>query len=326
MKALVCSEFGPPSGLSVVEQPTPEPGPEEVRIKVLAAGLNFPDLLLIMGQYQVKPPLPFIPGLEAAGVVDAVGAAVQGWQVGDRVMTTVMAGAFAEYLVVPARALAPTPEKLDDAEAAAFLVTYSTAYHALHHHGQIKENDLVLVLGAAGGVGSAAIELARAAGAQVIAAASSGDKLVFAESLGAAELINYASANLKEEVKTVTAGQGADIVFDPVGGDLAQQAMRSLAWHGRYLVIGFASGDIPAFPANLALLKEAAIVGVWWGTWASRDPAGQARNLKALGALVESGAIRPRVADRFPLEEYEAAFACLSGRSVKGKVVFELGG
>lgn len=324
MRALLCDAYGPPDSLKLVQRDSPSPGPGQVQVRVTAAALNFPDLLIIAGQYQVKVPPPFVPGLEAAGVVSAVGENVQNVGLGDRVMVSQNHGAFAEYLVADARTVVPVPKSLTDLQAASFLITYSTACHGLYDLASLAEGEIVLVLGAAGGVGSAAIELAKARGAQVIAAASSSTKLNFAQQCGADETINYAQVSLKDELKVLTAGRGVDVVFDPVGGEMAQQALRGTAWHGRYLVVGFASGDIPSFPANLALLKEASITGVWWGTWASRHPEQQIANIKLMTELVADGAINPRIAGSYPLENYVEAFAQLSGRKAEGKVVFDL--
>ncbi|MEM1090802.1 MAG: NADPH:quinone oxidoreductase family protein [Pseudomonadota bacterium] len=324
MKALLCEAYGPPESLKLTELATPEPGPGEVLIKVNAAALNFPDLLFVSGQYQVNIPPPFIPGLEAAGTVEAVGAGVCAVATGQRVMVTATHGMFAEYIVVKEREVAPTPDQLSDAEAASFLITYSTACHGLYDLAELKEGQLVLVLGAAGGVGSAAIELAKARGAQVIAAASSADKLTFAERCGADETIDYSQVSLREELKVLTAGRGVDVVFDPVGGDLALPSLKALAWQGTYLVVGFASGEIPQFPANLTLLKEGSITGVWWGTWASRQPQEQIRNLQLMAGMVAEGKLKPRISASYPLTDYAAAFADISGRRALGKVVFDL--
>jgi len=324
MRALVCKEYGAPEQLIIEDVPDPTPGPGEVRVGVRAAGINFPDLLAIAGTYQVKIPPPFVPGNEAAGIVEAVGEGVTGIRPGDRVIATPPGGAFAEKCVVSEKLCLPLPDALSFEQGAGFTITYATSYHAFRQSTELRPGETVLVLGAAGGVGSTAVEIAKALGARVIAAASSEHKLQFAREAGADETINYEKVSLREAVKELTDGRGVDIVYDPVGGDLAQAALRSLAWHGRYLVIGFASGEIPAFPANIALLKEAQIIGVWWGTWASRNPAESLQNMAELAGLVDAGRLVPRVTERYPLERYVDAFACISGRRALGKVVLTM--
>ncbi len=324
MRALVCPAYGAPDSLTIEDLPEPEPGPGQVQVRVHAAGLNFPDLLMIAGQYQLKTPPPFVPGAEAAGVVTATGAGVNRLKVGDPVIAMPIGGAFAEVCVADEVSTVPKPEALSFEEAAGFAITYFTTMHAYRQSAILNEGETVLVLGAAGGVGSAAIELGKAMGARVIAAASSDAKLDFARELGADETINYSETSLNDAVKSLTEGKGADVVYDPVGGDLALEALRATAWHGRYLVIGFASGEIPAMPANLALLKEASIVGVWWGTWAGKHPKEQVENMLALSKLLDSGKIRPRVSASYPLEEFVDAFRSISERRATGKVVFTL--
>lgn len=324
MRALVCPAYGAPDSLVIEDLPEPEPGPGQVQVRVHAAGLNFPDLLMIAGQYQLKTPPPFVPGAEAAGVVTATGPGVERLKVGDPVIAMPTGGAFAEVCVADEISTVPKPEALSFEEAAGFAITYFTTMHAYRQSAILNEGETVLVLGAAGGVGSAAIELGKAMGARVIAAASSAEKLDFARELGADETINYSEQSLNDAVKSLTGGKGVDVVYDPVGGDLATEALRATAWHGRYLVIGFASGEIPALPANLALLKEASIVGVWWGTWAGKHPGEQVENMLALARLLESGKIRPRVSASYPLEEYVDAFRTISERRATGKVVFTL--
>jgi NADPH2:quinone reductase len=321
MKALVCKQYGPPETLVIEDLPDPVPGDGEVLVKVRAAGINFPDVLLIAGTYQVKLPPPFIPGNEAAGVVEAVGAGVARCKAGDRVIITPPAGGFAEKCVVPEKLCLPLPDELNFAQGAGFTITYATSYHAFRQCTELRKGETLLVLGAAGGVGITAVELGKALGARVIAAASSEDKLQFAREAGADETINYAQVSLREAVRELTAGNGVDVVYDPVGGELAQLALRSLAWQGRYLVIGFASGEIPAFPVNIALLKEASITGVWWGTWAGRNPDEALKNMVELAAMVRQGKLAPRVTERYPLEQYAGAFAAITQRRAKGKVV-----
>ena len=321
MRALVCKEIGPTDKLVIEEQPDPVAGPGEVLVEVRAAGINFPDILVIQGLYQVKLEPPFIPGNEAAGIVSAVGEGVSQYKPGDRVIIMPEGAAFAELCAVPVERVIPFPDCLGFEQAAGFTITYGTSYHALKQAAKVQAGETVLVLGAAGGVGITAVEIAKAMGARVIAAASSDEKLEFARSAGADETINYSEESLKDRVKTLTNGKGVDVVYDPVGGDLAQQALRALAWHGRYLVIGFASGDIPAFPANIALLKEASIMGIWWGTWLKKHPAESAQNMKELFGMVAKGVLTPRVTESWPLENYAEAFASITNRTARGKVI-----
>ena len=270
MRALVCNAFGPPESLNLEQHHAPLPATGQVLVDVKAAGINFPDILMIGGEYQVKTAPPFVPGNELAGIVEAVGEGVSRFSAGDHVIATPTGGAFAEKCVADQHMCLPLPDKLSFEQGAGFTITYATSYHAFRQSTELKPGETVLVLGAAGGVGITAVEIARALGAKVIAAASSDEKLGFARQAGADELINYSKVSLRDAVKELTGGKGVDVVFDPVGGELAQQALRSLAWHGRYLVVGFACGDIPQIPANIALLKEARISGVWWGTWAKK--------------------------------------------------------
>ena len=324
MRGLICKEIGPTDRLVVEEQPEPVAGPGQVLVRVHAAGINFPDILMIKGLYQVKIKPPFIPGNEAAGIVSAVAEGVSRYQPGDRVMIMPDGAAFAEFCAVPVERVIPMPTSLEFEQAAGFTITYGTSYHALKQSARLQVGETLLVLGAAGGVGITAVEIAKAMGARVIAAASSDEKLDFARSAGADETINYSKESLKDRVKALTNGKGVDVVYDPVGGELAQQALRALAWHGRYLVIGFASGDIPDFPANIALLKEASIIGVWWGTWAQHNPADSMQNMAELAAMVAVGKLTPRVTETYPLEQYAEAFACLENRKARGKVVLTM--
>ena len=324
MRALVCREYGPPERLVIEDLPDPAPGPGEVLVGIRAAGINFPDLLAIAGTYQVKIPPPFVPGNEAAGIVAAVGDGVKRVKPGDRVIATPTGGAFAEKCVVSEKLCLPLPDALSFEQGAGFTVTYATTYHAFRQCTQLKAGESVLVLGAAGGVGSSAVEVAKALGARVIAAASSEDKLRFARESGADETINYSEVSLRDAVKELTGGNGVDVVYDPVGGELAQMALRSLAWHGRYLVIGFACGQIPEFPANIALLKEAQIIGVWWGTWAARNTKESLQNMAELAAMVDAGKLVPRVTERYGLDRYVDAFAAITERRARGKVVLTM--
>ena len=325
MRALVCRRYGPPEDLVIEERADPIAAAGEIVVDVAAAGINFPDVLAIAGKYQVKTPTPFIPGNEAAGTVAAIGDGVSRFTVGDKVMMTPLGGAFAEKCALDANLAVPLPAGLDFEQGAGFSITYGTSYHALTQSTKIKPGETLLVLGAAGGVGITAVEIGKALGARVIAAASSADKLEFAKAAGADELLNYSQAPLKETVKKLTGGAGADVVYDPVGGELAQQALRATAWHGRYLVIGFASGDIPNFPANLALLKEASIIGVFWGSWAARNPGAHAKNVQEMAELIANGKLRPRVTESYALDDFVAAFAAITERRAKGKVILRMG-
>ena len=324
MKALVCNEYGPPEKLLIEEQDDPTPGDGQVLVAIKAAGINFPDVLMIGGTYQVKIPPPFVPGGETAGIVEAVGNGVTRYKPGDRVIAIPTGGGFAEKCVLSEKLCFPLPDNLSFEQGAGFTITYATSYHAFRQCTELKAGETVLVLGAAGGVGITAVEIARALGARVIAAASSEDKLQFAREGGADETINYSDTPLKERVKELTGGKGVDVVYDPVGGELAEQAYRALAWHGRYLVIGFASGDIPKFPINIALLKEASIIGVWWGTWASHNPGDSLQNMAELAAMVDEGKLNPRVTESYAMARYTDAFAAITERRAKGKVVLTM--
>ncbi len=324
MRALVCNAFGPPESLSLEQHRAPLPAAGQVLIKVQSAGINFPDILAISGEYQIKTTPPFVPGNELAGIVETVGEGVSRFSPGDRVIATPAGGAFAEKCVAEQQLCQPLPDKLSFEQGAGFTITYATSYHAFRQCTALTQGETVLVLGAAGGVGITAVEIARALGAEVIAAASSDEKLRFARQAGADQLINYSNTSLRDSIKEFTGGEGVDVVFDPVGGDLAQQALRSLAWHGRYLVIGFASGDIPQFPANIALLKEASIIGVWWGTWAQNHPADAQLNMMELAAMIEDKRLIPQLPESYPLNQYADAFAAITKRRAKGKVVLTM--
>jgi len=324
MRALVCRDYGSPDELVVEHVDDPVAGKGEILVDIKAAGLNFPDVLVIGGQYQVKTPLPFIPGHEAAGIVAGLGEGASRFAVGDRVIVMPSAGAFADRCAVAETSAMPVPDGLDFGQAAGFTITYSTSYHALCQHAGLREGETVLVLGAAGGVGITAVEIARALGARVIAAASTSEKLEFAKSAGADATINYSEIPIKDAVRDITDGKGADVIYDPVGGEIGEQALRSIARGGRYLVIGFASGAIPNFPANLLLLKEASAMGVWWGPWATRNPERQARNLQAMAEMIGKGLLRPRVTGSYSLDEFSEAFRAITTRRVRGKVVFHM--
>lgn len=323
MRAIVCSELGPPSKLAVADIEDPIPAPSEVVVDVVAAGLNFPDTLIIEGKYQFKPDLPFTPGGEAAGTISAVGDGVSHLSVGQRVIALSTYGAFAEKWAVPSTGVIPIPDALDFESAAGFGLTYGTSYHALVQRARLQAGETLLVLGAAGGVGSAAIEIGKYLGAEVIAAASTAKKLEFASDLGADHLINYSNEALRDRIKEL-APTGVDVVYDPVGGAMTEEAFRSLAWNGRHLVIGFAAGDIPELPINLALLKGASLVGVFWGRSLTEEPQRAFQNFVELTELANAGAIHPRVSQRFSLDRYEEAFGVFEKRSVMGKAIFVL--
>lgn len=321
MKAVLCKAFGPAETLVLEEIASPEAKKNEVLLQVHAAGVNFPDTLIIEGKYQFKPPFPFSPGGEAAGVVTAVGEKVSHLKVGDRVMALTGWGSFAEEVAVPGYNVMPIPPSMDFASAAAFGMTYGTSMHALKQRANLQPGETLLVLGASGGVGLAAVEIGKAMGAKVIAAASSAEKLEVAKAAGADELINYSESNLKDEVKHLTGGQGADVIYDPVGGDLFDAAIRSIAWNGRLLVVGFASGRIPELPVNLTLLKGAAVVGVFWGSFAQRQPQDNAANFQQLFAWHAEDKLKPLVSQTFPLEQAAEAINTLGQRKAVGKVV-----
>lgn len=321
MKAVLCKAFGPAETLVLEEVASPEPKKNEVLIDVHAAGVNFPDTLIIEGKYQFKPPLPFSPGGEAAGTVAAVGEKITHLKPGDRVMALTGWGSFAEQVAVPGYNVMPIPKGIDFNSAAAFGMTYGTSMHALKQRANLQPGETLLVLGASGGVGLAAVEIGKAMGARVIAAASSDEKLEVAKAAGADLLINYSTSSLKEKVKELTGGQGADVIYDPVGGDLFDEAIRSIAWNGRLLVVGFASGRIPELPVNLALLKGAAVVGVFWGSFAQRQPQDNLANFQQLFAWHAEGKLKPLVSQTFPLERAAEAINALGQRKAVGKVV-----
>lgn len=319
MRAVLCKALGAP--LVVEEIMTPEPGPGQVRVAVRAAGVNFPDTLIVEGKYQFKPDLPFSPGGEVAGVVEALGEGVTNVAVGDRVIAFTIFGGFAEAVCVDARALVPMPDDLPFEIAGGLVLAYGTTLHALRDRADLQSGETLLVLGAAGGVGLSAVEIGKAMGARVIAAASSDAKLATCREHGADLTINYATEDLKSRIKELTDGQGADVIYDPVGGDFAEPALRSIAWEGRYLVVGFAAGDIPSIPLNLALLKGCQIVGVFWGQFAARDPQRNAANVGQLLAWVADGTVTPLVSKTFPLTEASAALDEIRSRRAQGKIV-----
>jgi NADPH2:quinone reductase len=323
MRAALCIEWGPPESLQIGEAPLPEPKAGEIRISVGAAGVNYPDALIVQKKYQMQPPLPFIPGTEVAGTVDAVGEGVAHLKKGDRVAAITGLGGFAEYVCAPAANAAPLPAGIGDELAAAFALTYGTSHHALFDRGGLKAGETLLVLGAAGGVGLAAIELGKAAGARVLASASTDEKLAVCHQHGADALINYSSLDLREAVKTLTDGKGADVIYDPVGGAYTEAALRSIAWRGRLLVVGFANGEIPKIPANLLLLKGAAAVGVFWGEFAKREPKANGKMMMELAQWLAQGKLKPHVSHVLPLERTAEALRMLLDRRVVGKLVIK---
>ncbi len=321
MKALMCNAYGPIDTLKVEDVPSPVPGPGKVLITVKAASINFPDALIVQGLYQVKPPLPFSPGSELAGVVKAVGDGVTNVKPGDRVIAGVGNGGFAEECLADAARTLPLPEGMDFDVGASFILTYGTSLHALQEIAKIKAGETLLVLGAAGGVGIAAIEIAKAFGARVIAAASTAEKLALCKQVGADELVNYTEADWRRQVEALTGGNGADVVYDPVGGAYAETALRATAWRGRYLVVGFANGEIPKIPLNLTLLKERVIMGVFWGSAMARKPEQHLANMKLLGEWFASGKVKPVISERVSLAEAKGAIQRLAGRQAMGKIV-----
>ncbi len=323
MHAWLCTQPTGVEALAWTEQPTPEPGPGEVRIAIEAASLNFPDLLIVQNKYQMKPPLPFVPGSEYAGTVEAIGEGVKHLQPGQRVACLTGTGGFATHAIAPAKLCMPLPAGFPAVDAAAFIMIYATSYHALVDRAQLKAGETVLVLGAAGGVGTAAIQIAKAMGARVIAAASTEAKCNLCRSIGADEVINYGDGtqNLREAIKSLTGGKGPDVIYDPVGGDFAEPAFRSIAWRGRYLVVGFASGPIPALPLNLALLKGASIVGVFWGEFSKREPEANAAMMGTLARWYGQGKVKPVIDRTMPMADLHAAYAHMGSRGVMGKLV-----
>lgn len=324
MKAVQCTSYGPPENLEFNDIDALEPGRDEILIDTHAAGLNFPDTLQIQGKYQFQPPFPFIPGSEVGGKVAALGPDVTGFAVGDRVLAMVGVGAMAEAVVAPVAGVDKIPDSMDFVTASGFGMIYGTSYHALKQRAQIQPGETLLVLGASGGVGYAAVELGKALGARVIAAASTDEKLAVAKKAGADELINYGDGLLKDKVKKLTGGVGADVIYDPVGGELFDQAARCINWKGRLLVVGFAGGTIPKYPANLALLKGCQLVGVFWGDFRRREPEVHAQNTRDLFALYESGKLKPLVSQTFPLDRYVDALNVFVERKAIGKICLKM--
>lgn len=321
MHAWICQDPVGVDALTWAEVPQPEPKPGEVLIAIRAASLNFPDLLMVQNKYQIKPALPFVPGAEYAGVVQAVGEGVTQLRIGQNVACLSGTGGFATHVVAPAALCLALPDGFTYTDAAAFIMIYATSHHALIDRAQLKPGETLLVLGAAGGVGTAAIQIGKALGAKVIAAASNDEKCALCQSLGADATINYQSQNLREALKALTGGKGPDVIYDPVGGEWAEPALRSIAWRGRYLVVGFAAGPIPALPWNLLLLKGASLVGVFWGEFAKREPLANASMMKQLVQWYAQGKILPVIDQTLPMSALKTAFAIMGSRSVKGKLV-----
>ncbi|WP_439575584.1 NADPH:quinone oxidoreductase family protein [Phreatobacter sp.] len=323
MKAVLCKAYGPPESMVVEDLPDPVPGPGDVVVRVNAVGLNFFDNLIIRNMYQVKPALPFSPGSEYAGTVAAVGEGVTSAKVGDRVMGNASHGAARTHLVVKAAALAPIPDGLSDEQAAGMIITYGTTIHALKDRAKLQPGETLAVLGAAGGVGLAAIEIGKAMGATVIACASSDEKLAFCREHGADLTINYATEDLKEKLRELTGGKGVDVIYDPVGDKYAEPALRSIAWEGRFLVIGFAGGEIPKIPLNLTLLKGCDIRGVFWGSFAQRNPEANRQNMIQVGRWAAEGKLSLHVHATYPLESFAEAIGELTSRRARGKVILK---
>ncbi len=321
MRAVLCESFGPPESLNLSDVPAPALKPGHVIVDIRSTALNYPDVLMIQGKYQSQPNMPFSPGGEFSGVVSAIADDVTEWNVGDEVFGGSGHGGFAEQICVSALALKPKLGQMSFPEAAGIGTTYGTSYYALKQRADLKPGETLLVLGAAGGVGLAAVELGKAMGARVIAAASSPEKLAAAKASGADELIDYSDGELKEKVKALTEGRGADVIYDPVGGPLFDQCMRCVNWYGRVLIVGFVGGDIPKLPTNLVLLKSCQVVGVFYGSFSARFPEENQENFRAIMSLYNQGKIKPLIGAEFPLEDYAEALNCLAGRKAIGKVV-----
>jgi len=324
MKAIVCESWGPPSSLQLRDLPSPIPGPMQVLVRTRVAAVNFPDALMVAGKYQFKPELPFSPGGELSGEIIAVGSEVKRLAVGNKVVGITMFGAYAQEVAVDATNILPLPDEIGDEDlelAGSFVLTYGTSLHALKDRAQAQAGETLLVLGAGGGVGLAAVEIGKLLGMRVIAAASSTEKLAAAREHGADETIDYASEDLRERIKALTGGRGVDVVYDPVGGDLAEPALRSVGWRGRYLVVGFAAGDIPKIPANLLLLKGSSLVGVFWGEFVRREAALNAENMGLLFSWLREKKIHPLISRRYPLSQASDALDALLARKAIGKLV-----
>jgi len=323
MKAIICNNYGPPSTLSLEEIQLPAPKENEVQIDLKACSVNFPDTLIIQGKYQIKPPLPFTPGSDIAGVVTAVGEKVRHLKVGAEVFGFTMNGGFAESVNTDAKTIFPKPPQMDFPVASSFLMAYGTSYHALVDRGQLKEGETLVVLGASGGVGLAAVEIGKQLGAKIIACASTTEKLQLCKDKGADEVINYNEEDLKNRIKELTDGKGADVIYDPVGSHYSEAALRAMAWEGRFLVVGFAAGEIPKIPLNLALLKGCSIVGVFWGRFATKQPKDNLKNTYQLVEWFTTGKIKPHIDAIYPLEKAPDALQDMMDRKVRGKIVID---
>ena len=324
MKALLCTRFGGPDDLSIGDIPDPAAGPGQAVVRIEAAALNFFDLLIIAGKYQYKPEFPFSPGAEFAGRIESVGPGVEGFAVGERVIGYARYGAAREKIAVAVERLVKIPDGLDAERAAGLIVTYGTSYYALKDRAELKRGETLAVLGASGGVGLAAVELGKAMGARVIACASSDDKLAFAKQHGADDGVNYASGDLRDGLRKLGGEHGIDVVYDPVGDKYAEPALRSLAWYGRYLVVGFAAGEIPKLPLNLVLLKSCDVRGVFWGSWTEREPAAHRANMAEVLRWCVEGKLCAHVHAAYPLAEAAAALKAIAARQVMGKVVLRV--
>lgn len=321
MHAWLCENPTGVDALQWKELPTPQPKAGEVLVEIKAASLNFPDLLIVQNKYQFKPPLPFVPGSEYAGVIAEVGESVMHLEPGQNVACLSGTGGFGTHTIAPAALCMPLPAKFPFVDAAAFIMTYATSHHALIDRGQLKSGETLLVLGAAGGVGTAAIQIGKVVGARVIAAASTDEKCELCKAQGADATINYSKESLRDAINAASGGKGPDVIYDPVGGDFAQLAFRSIAWRGRHLVIGFAAGPLPSLPLNLPLLKGAAIVGVFWGDFSRREPKANQATLSELAHWYAQGKIKPVIDGTIPMAELKTAYAHMGSRTVKGKLV-----
>ncbi len=324
MKAIICNQFGQPSSLQYQEVASPSPKEDEILIAVKACSVNFPDTLIIQGKYQFRPPFPFSPGSDVAGIVLEVGKEGSPFKVGDAVVGFVPFGGFAEQVLIKASDCFPKPTGMTMVNAAAFLLAYGTSYHALKDRANLLKDETVLVLGASGGVGLTAVELAKRMGAKVIAAADSREKLALCQQFGADEVIHYQEENLKDRIKELTNGKGVDVIFDPVGGSFSEAALRAIAWKGRHLIVGFANGEIPKIPVNLTLLKGASIVGVFWGAFAQKEPQKSLANIHQLLTWFSEGKINPHIDKTYSLQDAPKALGDMMDRKVKGKIVIDM--
>lgn len=324
MKAILCKSYGLPASLVLEELPSPVPKKNEVLVSVKACSVNFPDTLIIQGLYQFKPPMPFTPGSDIAGIVKAVGEDVKNLKVGEEVFGLVATGGFAEEVIVPANTCFPKPTTISFSVAASFMMAYGTSYHALKDRAALKAGETLVILGASGGVGLAAVELGKMMGARVIAAASTDEKLALCKEYGASEVINYQTEDLKTRIKELTGGKGADVIYDPVGSHFSEAALRAIAWKGRFLVVGFAAGDIPKIPLNLALLKGCQIVGVFWGAFAMKEAKVNFKNTIELIQYFQEGKLKPYIYGTYPLAETATALEEVMARKVKGKIIIEM--